>query len=297
MRGDNYLSITDLIKKAAFSTSEQAAIGYVMEKKYEVKDMTLKELARRSHTSPATFVRAAKKLGFSGWNDFKDRFLEEVAYFDSQFDITDLNVPFNQNDSVIAIANKVTKIKEDTLKDTLSLLNYKTLNKAVKMLNDAHEIDVFASNVNILLAKEFQFKMNRLQKKVNLSELEGEHIYDVLNMGRDSVALVISYSGSSKKMAEIMDTIKIKERPVIVITGLTENILTQGADIVLNMSTREKLYSKVGQYSTDTSILHILDILYSAIFAKSFHSNMTHTIQTAQIANYRKATTRQMREE
>lgn len=147
----------------------------------------------------------------------------------------DLNIPFDNTDSVLSIANKITELKKESLNDTIELLSYKTLQTAVDMLNDASEVKVFASNVNSLLAEEFQFKMNRIQKPVLLSSLEGEHIYDVLNMKEGAVAIVISYSGSSKKMDEIMQTLQSKKIPIVAITSLTENLLTRQADVVLHI--------------------------------------------------------------
>lgn len=290
------MSIIDLIEETNFSSSEQEAVSYILQQGYNIKDLTLKEMAKESYTSPATFVRVAQRLEFKGWNEFKDEFLKEMNYFDRQIKNLDLNIPFDNNDSVISIAHKITEVKKETLEDTLDLFTYKSLTAAVDLLNQATEIKIFASNINILLAKEFQFKMNRIKKAVSISELEGEHIYDVLNMQDHSVALVISYSGSSKKMNEIMKTLTSRNIPIIAITSLTENLLTKDSDIVLHMSTREKLYSKVGQYSSNTSIMHILDILYSALFAKHFQPNMSHTIQTSKIANYRRATAKPMEE-
>ncbi|WP_243430393.1 hypothetical protein DOK78_002582 [Enterococcus sp. DIV2402] len=220
-----------------------------------------------------------------------------MAYFDRQANNIDLNIPFDNTDSILSIANKITEIKKEALEDTIDLLSYQTLYSAVEMLHNANEIKIFASNVNILLAKEFQFKMNRIQKSVSLSSLEGEHIYDALNTREGAIALVISYSGSSKKMDEIMQTLQSRKIPIIAITSLTENLLTKNADVILHMATREKLYSKIGQYSTNTSILHLLDILYSAIFAKNFEKNMKHTIETSRMANYRRATAKPMEEQ
>lgn len=290
------MSIIDLIEKTRFSNSEQVVMDYILEQGYNISSLTLKELSKQSYTSPATFVRFSQRLGFKGWEEFKTIFLKEIAYFDRQVDKVDLNIPFNNKDTIMGIANKVTKIKKESLEDTIELLSYRTLTSAIELLNSVDEIKIFASSVNILLTEEFQFKMKRIQKNVTLSSLEGEHIYDILNMDNNSVALVISYSGSSKKMDEIMKTLKSKKISSIAITSLTENLLTQNANVVLHMSTREKLYSKIGQYSTNTSILHILDILYSGTFAKDFENNMSHVLETSKIANYRRATAKTMEE-
>ncbi|MEO1771785.1 MurR/RpiR family transcriptional regulator [Candidatus Enterococcus ferrettii] len=148
----------------------------------------------------------------------------------------------------------------------------------------------------MLLAQEFQFKMERLKYQLKISNLEGEHIYDALNMPIDACAIIISYTGSNTKMKEIMDVLKERAISVIAITSFSENILSANADAILHMATRERLYSKVGHYSTNTSVTHLLDILYSSMFARNFEDNMNHIIRTSKIADVRQATTSTMKE-
>lgn len=291
------MSILTLIEQTNFSPSEQQAIEHIIALGWHVQDYTLKQLAQESYTVPATYVRLAKKLKYDGWNEFKEAFVKEIKYQQAHPLDFDLNIPFDNTDSILSIASKVTQLKITALEDTLELIDYKTFTQAVDLLHQARNIRIFASSVNLLLAQEFQFKMNRMKRSVNISRLEGEHLYDILAMNQQDVALVISYSGSSEKMAEITELLKQRQIKMIAITSLTENILTRDADAVLYMATREKLYSKIGQYSTNTSILHLLDLIYSALFAKNFQENLLYTIESAQIANFRKATARVMQEE
>lgn len=291
------MSILTLIEQTNFSPSEQQAIEHILALGWHVQDYTLKQLAQESYTVPATYVRLAKKLKYDGWNEFKEAFVKEIKYQQAHPLDFDLNIPFDNTDSILSIASKVTQLKITALEDTLELIDYKTFTQAVDLLHQARNIRIFASSVNLLLAQEFQFKMNRMKKSVNISQLEGEHLYDILAMNQQDIALVISYSGSSEKMAEITELLKQRQIKMIAITSLTENILTRDADAVLYMATREKLYSKIGQYSTNTSILHLLDLIYSALFAKNFQENLLYTIESAQIANFRKATARVMQEE
>ena len=291
------MSILTLIEQTNFSPSKQQAIEHIIALGWHVQDYTLKQLAQESYTVPATYVRLAKKLKYDGWNEFKEAFVKEIKYQQAHPLDFDLNIPFDNTDSILSIASKVTQLKITALEDTLELIDYKTFTQAVDLLHQARNIRIFASSVNLLLAQEFQFKMNRMKRSVNISRLEGEHLYDILAMNQQDVALVISYSGSSEKMAEITELLKQRQIKMIAITSLTENILTRDADAVLYMATREKLYSKIGQYSTNTSILHLLDLIYSALFAKNFQENLLYTIESAQIANFRKATARVMQEE
>lgn len=290
------MSILELMKTTKFTGAEQLVVDYMQSQKYELANKTIKVAAKESFSSPSTFIRVANKMGFDGWNDLKASFIKELTYFEREISGVDLNIPFSNNDSVLSIANKITELKKSTFDDIVDLLSYKDLTKAVDFLNKSKQITIFASSVNILLAEEFQFKMKRLMYTVNISNLEGEHIYDALNMEQDSCALMISYTGSSNKMREITDVLKKRNIPIVAITSFSDNILSQNANAVLHMATRERLYSKVGHYSTNTSVTHLLDILYSTLFAKNFERNMEHIIATSKIADIRNATTTTMEE-
>ncbi|EOH91201.1 MurR/RpiR family transcriptional regulator [Enterococcus pallens] len=290
------MTILELMKETKFTGAEQLVVDYMHSQKYELANKTLKVAAKESFTSPSTFIRVANKLNFDGWNDLKSTFLKELTYFERDISTVDLNIPFSKNDSVLSIANKITELKKNTFDDIVDLLSYKELTKAVDYLNQRKSITIFASSVNLLLAEEFQFKMKRLKYPVTISSLESEHIYDALNMEEESCAILISYTGSSVKMLEIADILKDRRIPIIAITSFSDNILSKNANAILFMATRERLYSKVGHYSTNTSVTHLLDILYSALFAKNFESNMDHIVSTSKIADIRLATSRAMEE-
>ena len=56
-------------------------------------------------------------------------------------------------------------------------------------------------------------------------------------------------------------------------TSIGENSLSKQADLVLRLSTRERLYSKIATFANDMSITYLLDLLYSGIFAQNYLAN------------------------
>lgn len=290
------MTIQEMMKTTKFTGAEQLVVDYMQSQKYELADKTIKVAAKESFSSPSTFIRVANKMGFNGWNELKSSYIKELTYFEKKVSKIDLNIPFSQKDSALSIANKITELKKNTFDDIIDLLSYKELTKAVDHLINGKSITIFASSINLLLAQEFQFKMKRIMYSVSISNVEGEHIYDALNMEENSCALIISYTGSSSKIQEVTDVLKKRNIPIVAITSFSENILSQNADSLLYMATRERLYSKVGHYSTNTSVTHLLDILYSTIFARNFEKNLDHIIETSKIADIRSTTSTNIEE-
>ena len=78
----------------------------------------------------------------------------------------------------MTIASKIVNLHIESAKDTLSLVQHDSLQKAVQILRRSQEVRVFAiSNLNYI-AEEFVFKLNRIQKKANISTVQDLMFHD-----------------------------------------------------------------------------------------------------------------------
>lgn len=278
--------INKLKENAHLSETEKEICKYIEQNPQKIFSLTLKELGKDSHTNASSFIRLTHKLGFKGWNDFKVQYLKEIApIHGNQLSHRDINIPFSNNNNFLEISNIVTEIKKTALNDVLSQIDFKILRKCIDLIDRSHKITIFAHNINLVLSKEFEFKMRRLGKEVSISELDNEQIYDALNLTNQDCAILISYSGSG--FNEIVDCLTQNHVPFIGITSDTTNLINLSSNFVLYMSTREKLYSKVDNYTTNTSVIQLLDIMYSCYFARHFNTNLAKLISKGKIANNR----------
>ena len=148
------------------TASEKVVADFILSLDLEVKELSTAEIAKNTFTSPATAVRLAQKIGFSGWNELKERLFSEAEYLNSHFSEVDANLPFSANESFMSVANKIGALKIETIHDTLSLLDYKVLHEAAHLLNDARTIHVIGTSVSLMLAEQFIYKMIRIGKSV-----------------------------------------------------------------------------------------------------------------------------------
>lgn len=103
--------------------------------------------------------------------------------------------------------------------------------------------------------------------------------------------LLISYSGVTESLLRIAKLIRNKGIPILLLTSVGDNPLTKLANCTLRLATRERLYSKIGTFSTDTSISYLLNILYSCLFAQDYENNLAlRKIASQMIETERKAT-------
>lgn len=150
-----------------FSASEKTVIAFLLEKKTAIRDYSAKRIADETYTSPSILVRIAQKLNYSGWSEMKKVYLEEIDYLQSHFQSIDANYPFQNQDAIQTIANKIGNLQLESIRDTLSLLGHDELYQATQALLDCQEIKIFAVDNLNYLGQEFAFKMNRIAKKTD----------------------------------------------------------------------------------------------------------------------------------
>ncbi len=273
--------LREQMKHIHFSNSETIIIDYILEKNELIKNYSIKTIAKETYTSPSTMIRISKKLGFSGWNEFKEAFIEETEYLKRHFTDIDANIPFTDKDTIMKIASKIVNLHQESVMDTLSLIQYDNLQRAVQILKRSRNIHVFAiANLNYA-GEEFVFKLNRIHKNAYINPTQDNMFQNALMATQDECAVCISYSGETPTLLKTAHFLKRNQVPIIAITSLGTNSLSTIADVTLNITTREKSFSKIANFSSLASINIILDILYSCLFSLNYQKNLDYKLKIA----------------
>lgn len=286
--------LTEKMKDDIFSPSERSIINYMFEQLELIRDKTTKQIAEETFTHPSTLVRIAKKLGYNGWIELKDHFLHEMEYLNSHFTDVDANFPFHEHDHLLNIANKMATLHQNTIKDTLSLMKFDDLQKATTLLNQATEIKIFGITNNLILCHDFKAHMNRIGKRVSICSIDSE--FEAASSNSQTVAILISYSGESHVSHNILPLLQKRKTPIIALTSIGDNTLSKQADCVFRITTREKLYSKIGSFSSNNSIGFLLDVLYACVFSKDYQKNLEYKIRISERYDHRKSSNKVMEE-
>lgn len=268
------------IEKTHFSPSESNIIDYILKKGKDIKNMTIAQIANETYTSSPLFIRIAKKLGFDGWNEFKEAYLKELDYLYLNQEV-DANIPFVVNDDIMNIAYNLCVLERETIQDTYSLISHDDLQKAIRLLRDCKYIDVYSRSVHMHIVRSFQERMYILHRHVQLCSLSDELDSTYLMSDQNHCAIIISYSGHAPHIKHLIETLRKKQTSIIAITNLEDNELSLLADVTLRMSSRELIYTKIADFASSLSLKYILDILYSCIFSIHYQQNLDNCIQIA----------------
>lgn len=268
------------IEKTHFSASEAVIVDYILKQGEKIKNMTIQAIADATYTSPPLLVRIAKKLGFSGWNSFKEQYLAELEYLYAS-DEVDASIPFVVTDDFMTIAHHISQLQIQSINDTMMSLKHDDLHKAMRLLRNVQEIDMYGVSGNVLLAEGFAQKMFYLHKKVNICRLPGDALVQAAMSEENHCAILISYSGETEFIIKVARVLVNKKTPIIAITSIADNTLSQMADVCLRMSSKEMLNTKIGNFATAQSVTCILDILYACIFSLDYQKNLDYRIAIA----------------
>ncbi|MDE3384234.1 MurR/RpiR family transcriptional regulator [Lactobacillus paragasseri] len=187
-----------LREKKNMSNNEKIVANYLLKADENIEKDTVRTVAEKTYTSPSTIIRLCHKLGFTGFSDFKNKFLNEVKYFNLQFQNVDVNFPFRREDTAREVMSKITDLYIETIKDTEKVVDMRTLLRCRKICSESEEIHIFSYGTYLNQAYSFKEKMMKIGKKVMISSNLNYQLYEAEIMQAGDIAIIISYSGGNE---------------------------------------------------------------------------------------------------
>lgn len=243
-----------------FFEAEKKIADYMMENKAAVVDMTVGELARASGTSDATVSRFCRRCGFKGFHNLKLTLAREVLE-DEQKDQSvsnDIDRGDIRQSLQNILANKVAELTE-----TVNMMDADNLEQILRRLENARMVQLAAVGNTIPVAMDGAFKLNQLGIPAVAGEIWEAQAAYTFNLGPEDVVLIISNSGSSRRLQSLAQGARENRSTVIVITNNPDSPLAGISDYRIVTATREKLLTEEFWFSrvTATAVMEILYLL------------------------------------
>ena len=270
-----------------FSESEKSIAQYILQNSEEVLNLSTIELAKKTYTSPATITRLCQKLDFKGYNDFKISLSANIQYVLSHQDSINANFPFDKNTNITHIANNIAKLFKESVDETMQLLNQDDLRQSLILLDKAQVIDIYGVSGPLRMASDFQYKMFRIGKDVQIAPMVNEQLFQAARSQKDHCAILVSYSGETEEVIKAAQILKRKKIPMIAITSLGDNKLSTYCQYVLHLDGREQIYNKISTIGSTISIHLIFDILYAGLFSKHFDEALKTKVEADELIDHR----------
>lgn len=245
-----------------FFEAEKKIADCIMEQKDAVVDMTVAELADASGTSDATVSRFCRRLGFKSFQSLKMALAKEVM--EERQKAVQVSNDIDRRDKAQSfqniLANKITELTE-----TIHMMDEEVLENVLQRLERADMVQIAAVGNTIPVAMDCAFKLNQLGiRAVAGSIWEGEAAR-AFNLTSSDVLLLISNSGTSKRLYSLAKGAKENGAALIIITNNEQSPLAKLCDYVLVTATREKLLTGEFWFSRITAMM-VVEVIYLFLF-------------------------------
>lgn len=222
----------------------------------DYRKLKVVEVAELTLTSNATIVRFCQDMGYMGFPEFKIDLATQSNMFlgtENTESINDLNT--SEHFEAIVKSLKMTEDANDKI----------IINAIVDRIKNSEKIDIYAVGETNIVAQDFQLKLIRIGFNATAySDAHTQHFTASHGTNR-TVALGISYSGTSTSVFENLKTSKENGSTTFLVAkpGLKK---PSYVDYMLCCSATES-GSRVFSTTSRFAILFLLDIIYHELIA------------------------------
>lgn len=214
-----------LTKGIKLTETELQLLTYITNHLDSIKGASVREIAKKNYTSPATVVRLAQKLGFKGY-------LELYYYLN-------MRTEKHNTDEIIDF-----QINGEQLDGTIEIMkNYYRKDKT-------KFIFIYATGFSGIIAEYLQKKL--LVNGIRVIFSSGQDSSGIIehNVDNISMMIVISKSGETPKIIEKMSLCQKFQIPVVAFTSQTDSRVKELSDHYFEVTDDEQLDTYNRYYSS-----------------------------------------------
>lgn len=278
---------------AGLRPSEQKVADYFWKYDGKAGDLLIEQVAKKAKVSQPTVIRFVKALGYRGFKEFKYGLIQEEIkgqeFKEGQDDIELYGFQLSRQDSLDVIPGKVITTSIQLLEETLRSIQIKEFRRAVEAVVKARSIVIYSVEDSSGVAHDLLTKLTYLGLSCRSYGDSYLQSVSASNLGKEDLAVGISYSGYSRDTVEMMQLAKKSGAMTLVITNFEKSLITEYADILLCTSDRQFLYGNT-IFSRVTQMA-LVDMLYAGVLNYDYerlHKNLNKNSRIASRRAYDK---------
>jgi RpiR family carbohydrate utilization transcriptional regulator len=198
VRAASRASLAELIGK--LSHKRQEVIRPVIESPREFVLLSVRSLAKRLNSDPATIVRVVRAMGFAGYREFQ-RFLHDLSIAHAtSLDLMrassapDSNIPAHVRESL--------EQENRNLQALRNSLEYKRVEALARRVHRANRILLIGGDLASTLVAYFEYHLTMLGFTVLTATTAGRVAHTSRNMGRGDLVFAISFRRGLRQTVE-----------------------------------------------------------------------------------------------
>ena len=244
-------------KYPAMTRASRKIADYILANYEDTKFLSISSLAEKINVSESMITKFVRLLGIRGYQDFKVRLAlsqQHNARSEEIFGEVSLD------DDAEAICRTIFTNNMETLRDSLSVLNFRDIDRAAEMIARARRVEFYGSGGSAIPLANAEARFLRIG--IPCVAISDSHVQlmSASLLGRQDTAVAVSNSGRSTSVVEALETAKKAGAATICITNFEETPLTAHADVKLFTSSRdvdrmsENLHSRIAEIALIDSL-------------------------------------------
>ncbi|CDF97658.1 MurR/RpiR family transcriptional regulator [Avibacterium paragallinarum] len=210
---------------------------YVLDNSNSVVFDTVATISQRANVPPSTLIRFANAFGFSGFNEmkqiFRENLMEETANYTERLQLfRQLEPDQTQQESAVDILNIFSQANHQALQQLANKTSEQQIQQAVDILNNANNIFIIGLKRSFSIASYLDYALHHLDCRSFLINGLGGMFDEQLNLVKEGdVVIAISFSPYAKETVDIMHTTSKKGIKQIAITDSQISPLIAFSDV------------------------------------------------------------------
>ncbi|HEV2518192.1 MAG TPA: MurR/RpiR family transcriptional regulator [Devosia sp.] len=230
-----------------------------------VLEMSISQIAEACGTSVASIVRFCNAVGVSGYTELRMSLATELGKEAAQFGSgLTLGAEIARTDSLRDVAAKVASLEMLAIEETVSSLDFDTLERVAAAMDQADRILLFGIGASRFVAQDLHQKLFGVGRNASLMADTHEAWSVALLSPPRTVAMGFSHSGTTTDTVQFLSIARQSGALTVAITGVPDSPLARTADEHLVARARESSL-RAGAMVSRIAHLAIVDCLFMGV--------------------------------
>ncbi|EUB99413.1 transcriptional regulator, RpiR family [Rhizobium sp. CF080] len=227
---------------------------------------SLKEIANDAGVSEAMVVKITKKLGFTGFRDFRGA----VSQYNRQ-PTSEMHQELSVDDTSQEIVQKVFRTSIHALEETLAIIDLQAFDRAADLIHRAKQRDFYGVGGSAQIARDVAHKFLRIGVRASVFDDSHMMLMSAALLSDNDIAIGFSHSGNTTAVIEGIQLARRNGARTIAITNYNSSALANAADVVLCSTAQgsplmgENAAARIAQ-------LNILDAIFVAVAQRDYEA-------------------------
>lgn len=250
------------------TTQEKAVADYIIKEPWKLLETSIHDLSVVTYTSASTIMRLSKKLGYSGFSDFKFHFASEfpLMVYENEADQTALIREDTDNEEIL---QRLPLLYLKVIEQTRSFIDSSQISRCASALVNSEYVPIFATGLAFSMAQIFQFKFQEIGIPATANNsMNWRQLAYLKTQNVPSFAILISLTGENSNISEVALHLKKLEIPFLLISANPDTSLKRISTEFMRIYWTQRDELANSRYVI--AVQFILDAILAAIIVKKF---------------------------